>query len=36
MFVMNASFEIDKEHEDRLAHKAKKNKQEILEADGVV
>ena len=36
MFVMQAKFEIDKSHEDRLKNKAEKNKEEIQKANGLL
>ncbi|PKR86565.1 antibiotic biosynthesis monooxygenase [Heyndrickxia camelliae] len=36
MFVMNARFEAEKSHEERLKAKAKKNKQDIQGAEGLV
>ncbi|WP_139491278.1 antibiotic biosynthesis monooxygenase family protein [Brevibacillus dissolubilis] len=36
MFVSQASFEIDKNHEDRLIAKSQKNQKEIAQADGLI
>ncbi|WP_085520550.1 antibiotic biosynthesis monooxygenase family protein [Tuberibacillus sp. Marseille-P3662] len=34
MFVMNASFTVDKAHEERLAQKCRQNDQDLKEAQG--
>ncbi|GGH75027.1 heme-degrading monooxygenase HmoA [Pullulanibacillus pueri] len=36
MFVMQAKFEIEKEHEERLERKAQNNKREIENAEGLL